>query len=153
MSELEKEEVEAKDISYTDMARLLAQGVGNFVHEHGLENYAGSVYTLTLDKTGEQFEVFVGTQRVGAKTAHDLLQEAKAEIEQLKVELAEKSAIPELYTCIGKGGAYARIGTAIGAGLSRGQSAEVYRDIATAQLYFREPEDFSNRMDKLATTV
>lgn len=52
-----------------------------------------------------------------------------------------------LFTCIGKGGTYEDMGVAIGAGTSKGDLVQVYRDTATGQLYFREPEDFIDRME------
>jgi hypothetical protein len=51
------------------------------------------------------------------------------------------------HTCIGKGGQYQHLGLAHPAGELRGSAAvEVYRDVATGQLYFRTPDDFSRRM-------
>ena len=54
-----------------------------------------------------------------------------------------------LYTCIGKGGEYRYLGTAIGAGDSRGELIEVYQD-ESGQLYHRTPEDFMERMEPVA---
>ena len=54
-----------------------------------------------------------------------------------------------LYTCIGKGGEYRYLGTAIGAGDSRGELFEVYQD-ESGQLYHRTPEDFMERMEPVA---
>lgn len=51
------------------------------------------------------------------------------------------------FTCIGKGGDYRDMGVAIGAGTSKGDLVQVYRDTKNGQLYFREPEDFIVRMD------
>lgn len=56
----------------------------------------------------------------------------------------------ELYTCIGKGGEYARIGTSLGAGECRGEIVEVYRDTLSGQLYHRESADFFVRMKPAA---
>lgn len=50
------------------------------------------------------------------------------------------------YTCKGKGGDYSLIGTAYGAGTSRGTYVTLYRDISTDIYYFRTPEDFMERM-------
>lgn len=59
-------------------------------------------------------------------------------------------APPNRYTCIGKGGDYERLGHAKPSGALRTMHGEsgiiVYRDIATGQLYFRDPADFSQRM-------
>jgi hypothetical protein len=52
-----------------------------------------------------------------------------------------------LFTCIGKGGKYEDLGVAIGAGTSKGDLVQVYRDTTTGQLFFREPEDFIDRME------
>lgn len=57
------------------------------------------------------------------------------------------------YTCIGKGGDYERIGYAKPSGALRTIQGEsgiiVYRDIATGQLYFRDPADFLQRMSPI----
>ena len=54
------------------------------------------------------------------------------------------------YTCIGKGGEYELLGSAIGAGTLKDMSAiPVYRDITTGQLFVRTPLDFSTRMESL----
>ena len=58
-------------------------------------------------------------------------------------------ALRPLYTCIGKGGEYRYLGTAIGAGDSRGELVEVYQD-ENGQLYHRTPEDFMERMEPVA---
>jgi hypothetical protein len=62
---------------------------------------------------------------------------------------APTAVADERYTCIGKGGEYVRLGTAIGAGQSRGEIIEVYRDEKQGQLYFRETSDFFDRMQLL----
>lgn len=62
---------------------------------------------------------------------------------------APKADDRPLYTCIGKGGEYRYLGTAIGAGDSRGELAEVYQD-RTGQLFHRTPEDFMERMEPIA---
>lgn len=56
---------------------------------------------------------------------------------------------PIYYTCIGKGGEYVRLGEAIGAGTSKPQRVEVYRDTKTHQLFFRTQEDFDARMEEI----
>lgn len=57
----------------------------------------------------------------------------------------------KIYTCLGKGGDYERIGTATGAGTMRGSDhIEVYRDMVTRQLYYRTQQDFDNRMAQTA---
>lgn len=64
--------------------------------------------------------------------------------------------VPEVgtFTCIGKGGSYALIGTAIGAGSKRGSDTiTVYRDTVTQQLYYRSEQDFDNRMALMANTI
>lgn len=50
------------------------------------------------------------------------------------------------YTCIGKGGEYAVVGTSQGAGVRKGEALIVYRDVTTGQMYHREPENFFKRM-------
>jgi hypothetical protein len=50
------------------------------------------------------------------------------------------------YTCEGKGGRYELLGSAKGAGTSRGQLRTVYRSTETGELFFREPGDFASRM-------
>lgn len=59
-------------------------------------------------------------------------------------------AAPELYTCIGKGGTYAHVGVAAGAGYTRGGLVHVYRDQATGNLFYRTPADFDARMERIA---
>lgn len=55
------------------------------------------------------------------------------------------------HTCVGKGGTYTLIGTAVGAGGKRGSdNITVYRDTVTKQLYYRSEQDFDNRMALLA---
>ncbi|MEB0311529.1 hypothetical protein QN382_19840 [Pseudomonas sp. 10B1] len=51
------------------------------------------------------------------------------------------------YTCIGKGGKYTDIGVAIGAGTCKGELVQVYRDGSNGQMYFRELEDFVERIE------
>jgi hypothetical protein len=71
------------------------------------------------------------------------------------LDFMDKAGIPHpappkqgtLFTCIGKGGCYEDMGVAIGAGTSKGDLVQVYRDTATGQLYFREPENFIDRME------
>lgn len=53
------------------------------------------------------------------------------------------------YTCKGKGGVYELVGVIYGAGTCRGQTMNLYREIATGVLYFRTPADFQERMEVL----
>lgn len=62
-------------------------------------------------------------------------------------ELILRPKMGTIFTCIGKGGRYEDMGVAIGAGTSKGELKQVYRDTATGQLFFREPEDFIDRME------
>lgn len=53
----------------------------------------------------------------------------------------------DLYTCIGKGGAYDLLGFARGAGTMRGEAdVIVYRDVASGHMYYRTQFDFGERM-------
>lgn len=106
------------------------------------------------------------------------LGEAQAErIEHLEQELAEvraelarqqaanlsllgmigkKNAAPTtaaLYTCIGKGGAYELLGESTGAGLSRGDTLQVYREVVSGRLFHRTPLDWAYRMEIINNTV
>lgn len=55
------------------------------------------------------------------------------------------------FTCKGKGGEYELLGVARGAGTSKaGESLAVYRDVATGCLYYRQMDDFDNRMERIA---
>ena len=54
-----------------------------------------------------------------------------------------------LYTCKGKGGVYELVGVAYGAGTSRGQTINLYREVASGVLYYREPRDFHERMERI----
>ena len=71
---------------------------------------------------------------------------AREAVLQKRVDLAEGGAH---FTCIGKGGDYIDLGVAIGAGTSKGDLAQVYRDTKNGQLFFREPEDFIPRMEPI----
>ena len=55
----------------------------------------------------------------------------------------------DLFTCKGKGGTYEDVGTAVGAGTSRGEIVRVYRDTVTGNLYYRAPTDFAERMESI----
>jgi hypothetical protein len=55
----------------------------------------------------------------------------------------------DLYTCIGKGGTYENLGHARGAGEKRGNIVTVYRDVQTGALYYRDPVDFGERMQRI----
>jgi hypothetical protein len=57
--------------------------------------------------------------------------------------------VTEFYTCEGKGGEYELLGLAIGAGLTKGEDRQIYRDTTTGQLFLRGADDFKNRMVKL----
>lgn len=55
-----------------------------------------------------------------------------------------------LYTCIGKGGVYELLGESHGAGDDlRGTFQVIYRDVVTGQLYNRNRESFTERMELL----
>lgn len=57
----------------------------------------------------------------------------------------------ELYTCIGKGGVYEKLGPATGAGLSKGlHDLTIYRDVVNGRLFYRFHDDFINRMERLS---
>lgn len=55
--------------------------------------------------------------------------------------------VPDAFlTCDGKGGTYEVIGMAKGAGPRKGEKVVVYRDVATGELYLRDPDDFHERL-------
>lgn len=54
------------------------------------------------------------------------------------------------YTSISKGGEYALMGTIYGAGGSKGLVGRAYRDATSGKMYFREPEDFVQRIKPIA---
>ncbi|QQE90232.1 Lar family restriction alleviation protein [Azotobacter chroococcum] len=58
-----------------------------------------------------------------------------------------------LYTCIGKGGRYEKVGSAKPAGIANFEhnigAVIVYRDIESDHLYFRLPLDFNRRMKRI----
>jgi|GEM_PF-3267828 len=63
---------------------------------------------------------------------------------------APVAAVLPRYTCIGKGGEYELLGSAIGAGTLKEMSAiPVYRDTTTGQIFVRTPLDFSTRMESI----
>ena len=80
--------------------------------------------------------------------AETLRQQYGAELRPLYTapQPAPAQDVAGLYTCEGKGGEYARIGTSLGAGEGRGEIVEVYRDTSSGQLYHRESADFFVRM-------
>lgn len=56
----------------------------------------------------------------------------------------------ELYTCIGKGGVYERLGVATGAGTSKTTApVVVYKDVVSGRLFYRAGYDFDARMERL----
>jgi hypothetical protein len=58
--------------------------------------------------------------------------------------------LPDLYTCIGKGGEYEYMGMALGAGTLKEMSAvHIYKDTTTGKIFIRTPLDFAMRMAKL----
>lgn len=61
--------------------QILANAVGEYFRDKGFINYEGEIYTLIADDTEQQFEIVVTTQLVGAKTPHDLREEAVAKLE------------------------------------------------------------------------
>lgn len=76
--------------------QTLARAAARYLRETGATNYAGVVFVITFDSGGEQLEVLVTTQKVGALTPHDLRLNAEAELEterqradMLKIENAE----------------------------------------------------------------
>lgn len=72
-----------------------------------------------------------------------------AEIADLRAALTAQPAAPVAnLTCKGKGGAYAEIGVAAGAGTMRGNLVHVYRDAANGNLFYRTPMDFADRMER-----
>lgn len=52
----------------------------------------------------------------------------------------------ECYECIGKGGDYELIGESTGAGMSKGQTLMVYRDVPSGRIFHREWMDWNSRM-------
>lgn len=60
----------------------------------------------------------------------------------------------QLYTCIGKGGRYEKVGSAKPAGIANFEhnigAVIVYRDIESDHLYFRLPLDFNRRMKRIS---
>jgi hypothetical protein len=54
-----------------------------------------------------------------------------------------------LFTCVGKGGRYEFVGVAFGAGTSRNKSVLLYRDVENGTMYFRTPDDFQKRMQRI----
>lgn len=75
---------------------------------------------------------------------------AECDFPACKVRAPTSSRAPApRYTCIGKGGEYELIGVAYGAGTSRGTTVNLYRDAMTGVIYFRTPEDFAQRMERI----
>lgn len=70
-------------------------------------------------------------------------------VDLARVGMASGQAAPELYTCIDKGGEYALVGDAIGAGEMRGTLVTVYRDTTSLDLFYRSVGDFGKRMRRI----
>lgn len=68
---------------------LLAEAAGKYLVQHDIKNYFGHVFGLKLDASGEHLEVVVTTRKVGAKSPHDMHEEAEAECRRLRILLAE----------------------------------------------------------------
>jgi len=68
---------------------------------------------------------------------------------KMRQALAGGDKLVSHWTVDGKGGDYVDLGVAIGAGTSKGDLVQVYRDTTNGQMYFREPEDFIGRLKPL----
>lgn len=77
---LEDAEAEVARLRSLDHAQILADSAARKLLAEGAENYVGDVFTITVDN-GEAFEIVVTTQRVGAKSPHELHAEANAKLE------------------------------------------------------------------------
>lgn len=67
-----------------DHPEVLAKAVAQYFHDKEITNYIGEVYSVTVGEGSEKFEIVVTTQRVDAKSPHDLRLEAEAKVEELK---------------------------------------------------------------------
>lgn len=56
--------------------------------------------------------------------------------------------VADLFTCKGKGGEYAHIGIASGAGPLKGKAYYIYKDTSSGAMFARLPEDFWSRMER-----
>lgn len=80
--------------------QILAEAAARHLRDTGAKNYTGAVFAITFDTDGEQIEVLVTTQKVGAPTPHDLRLQAEAELAALRDETANQhpdSALCEFY--------------------------------------------------------
>lgn len=82
--------------------------------------------------------------------------EAPVVNQQFTAEQGERQEASPLFTCAGKGGEYAKLGYAKPAGAIKAIQGDsgliIYRDTNDGQLYFRDPQDFNQRMMPLAVT-
>lgn len=70
--------------------QILAEAAARHLRDTGAKNYTGAVFAITFDTDGEQIEVLVTTQKVGAPTPHDLRLQAEAELAALREETANQ---------------------------------------------------------------
>lgn len=66
----------------------LAKAVAKEMIDKGAENFIGEVHTITLDDGGQQFELVVTAQKVGAKHPMDLCDEMREERDKAKAQAA-----------------------------------------------------------------
>lgn len=77
--------------------KILAESAARFLRDTGATNYAGAVFAITFDADGEQIEVLVTTQKVGAPSPHDLRLKAEAELAALREETSTQH--PDAVLC------------------------------------------------------
>lgn len=84
-------EAEVTRLRSLDHAQILADSAARKLLAGGAENYVGDVFTITVDN-GEAFEIVVTTQRVGAKSPHELHAEASAKLEDAERRIRKEIA-------------------------------------------------------------
>ncbi|MBK3431438.1 hypothetical protein JJD84_11455 [Pseudomonas fluorescens] len=68
--------------------KILAEAAARHLRETGAVNYTGAVFIITFDNSGEQIQVLVTTQKVGAPTPHDFRVKAERQRDDLHKCLA-----------------------------------------------------------------
>ncbi|MFF7108143.1 hypothetical protein [Pseudomonas sichuanensis] len=85
---------------HLDYNKTLAEVAAYYLLTEAPVNYVGKVFTISLKDDEQSFEIVVTTQRIGAKTAHELRENAEnerdaaiAESERLSDLLAERNSL------------------------------------------------------------
>jgi len=141
------------------LAHALQEALDNpAVGESHLLREALSVFDAMLDGCNEQkfgdYENGHG-EKIGPRmdALHHALRDVFANVagELVIKPIGTVDKVFAVYTCKGKGGEYELLGVIYGAGTSRGNTLNLYREVSTHAMYYRTPEDFAERMERIGT--